>query len=237
VWAPPEYWSACAGLKVVYGGAGSGACDRTLDLARSVDRDRGKALLGVEQWAEIRRMRHVEGLSQREIHRRTGVHRDTIRRALASPAPPSYGPRPQRPSKLDPFLETIEELLADERRGGSRRVAERAVSISGACGCRGCSFDLGAVGGVAVACCSTVERVEGDVDRLVIAQGAAGSRRGIPGRRVSFSHGSKELILDAAEDEFLGGHAPAVLEAGGRGAREQTGVVAGPTMGGYHCGA
>jgi hypothetical protein len=47
-------------------------------------------LLGVEQWAEIRRMRFVEGLSQREIHRRTGVHRDTIRRALASAEPPRY---------------------------------------------------------------------------------------------------------------------------------------------------
>src|SRR5436853_568682 len=36
-------------------------------------------------------MKHVEGLSQREIHRRTGAHRDTIRRAHAQPKPPSYG--------------------------------------------------------------------------------------------------------------------------------------------------
>jgi hypothetical protein len=48
----------------------------------------GRALLGVEQWAEIRRMKHVERLSQREIHRRTGIYRDTIRRALASAVPP-----------------------------------------------------------------------------------------------------------------------------------------------------
>jgi len=64
---------------------------------------RGRALLGVELWAEIRRLRHAEGLSQRGIHRRTGVHRDTIRNVLASPTPPVYGPRPPRPSKLDPF--------------------------------------------------------------------------------------------------------------------------------------
>jgi len=70
-------------------------------------------LLDVEQWAEIRRMKHVEGLSQREIHRRTGVHRDTIRRALGSEKPPCHGPRPKRPSKLDPFLPTICELLDD----------------------------------------------------------------------------------------------------------------------------
>ena len=70
-------------------------------------------MLDVEQWAQIRRMKHIEGLSQRAIHRRTGIHRDTIRRALAQPKPPSYGPRPKRPSKLDQFLPTIEELLAD----------------------------------------------------------------------------------------------------------------------------
>jgi hypothetical protein len=36
----------------------------------------------VEQWAEVRRLRFVRGLSIREIHRRTGLHRDTIRRAI-----------------------------------------------------------------------------------------------------------------------------------------------------------
>ena len=74
-------------------------------------------------------MKHVEGLSQREIHRRTGVHRDTIRRALASPEPPSYGPRPQRPSKLEPFLETIEELLADEPTLSGVRVREELEKL------------------------------------------------------------------------------------------------------------
>jgi transposase len=59
-------------------------------------------VVGVEQWAEIRRMKHVEGLTQREIHRRTGIHRHTIRRALESDEPPHYGPRPKAPSKLDP---------------------------------------------------------------------------------------------------------------------------------------
>jgi DNA invertase Pin-like site-specific DNA recombinase len=46
-------------------------------------------LLDVEQWAEIRRMANVERRTQREIHRLTGIHRDTIRRALASSEPPS----------------------------------------------------------------------------------------------------------------------------------------------------
>jgi transposase len=86
-------------------------------------------LLGVEQWAEIRRMRHVERLSQREIHRRTGVHRDTIRRALASPEPPSYGPRSKRPSKLNQFRATIEELLADEPALSGVRIREELEKL------------------------------------------------------------------------------------------------------------
>jgi transposase len=86
-------------------------------------------LLDVEQWAQIRRMKHVEGLSQREIHRRTGIHRDTIRRALAQPKPPAYGPRPRRPSKLDPFLATIEELLADEPTLSGVRIREEITEL------------------------------------------------------------------------------------------------------------
>ena len=86
-------------------------------------------MLGVEQWAEIRRMKHVEGRSQREIRRRTGVHRDTIRRALASPEPPRYGPRPKRPSKLDPFIATIGELLEDEPTLSGVRIREELEKL------------------------------------------------------------------------------------------------------------
>jgi transposase len=74
-------------------------------------------------------MRHVERLSQREIHRRTGVHRDTIRRALASPEPPSYGPRSKRPSKLNQFRATIEELLADEPALSGVRIREELEKL------------------------------------------------------------------------------------------------------------
>jgi transposase len=86
-------------------------------------------LLGVERWAEIRRMVNVERLSQREIHRRTGVHRDTIRRALLSPEPPSYGPRPKRRSKLDRFLSTIEELLDEEPTLSGVRILEEITEL------------------------------------------------------------------------------------------------------------
>ena len=54
--------------------------------------------MGVEQWAEIWRMHLVEVISIREINRRTGLHRETIRRALASERPPAYGGRKPPPN-------------------------------------------------------------------------------------------------------------------------------------------
>jgi transposase len=86
-------------------------------------------LLGVERWAEIRRMKHVERLSQREIQRRTGIHRDTIRRALASSEPPSYGPRPRRASKLDPYRAEIERLLAEAPNLSGVRIREEIEQL------------------------------------------------------------------------------------------------------------
>src|SRR5205823_9060557 len=65
-----------------------------------------------QQWAEIRRMHFVAGLSIKEIARRTGRDRSTIRRALRSQEPPRYR-RAERPSKLDPFREEIHRLLRE----------------------------------------------------------------------------------------------------------------------------
>jgi transposase len=81
-------------------------------------------VLDVEQWAEIRRMALVGKLSQREIRRRTGAGRDTIRKAVESAEPPSYGPRPKQPSKLDSHLERICELLDEEPTLSGVRIAE-----------------------------------------------------------------------------------------------------------------
>jgi DNA invertase Pin-like site-specific DNA recombinase len=47
-------------------------------------------VLDVRGWAEIRRMREVEGLSIHEIVRRTGHDRNTVRRALRREGPPRY---------------------------------------------------------------------------------------------------------------------------------------------------
>ena len=72
-------------------------------------------MVGVEQWAEVRRMARVEGLSARGISRRTGLARATVARLLAAPEPPRYA-RQAVGSKLDPFKDWIcEQLRADPR--------------------------------------------------------------------------------------------------------------------------
>ncbi len=85
-------------------------------------------MVGVEQWAEIRRMHRVERCSIREIHRRTGLHRDTIRRALAGDDPPRYHRAPT-PSKLDPLKSFIDEQLRADPRIPSKRLRELAQEL------------------------------------------------------------------------------------------------------------
>jgi transposase len=80
-------------------------------------------VVAVEQWAEVRRLHFVRGLSIHEIHRRTGLHRDTIRRALRSERPPRYERAP-RGSKLDPFKDEIHRLLAADPTLSGVRIRE-----------------------------------------------------------------------------------------------------------------
>jgi transposase len=85
-------------------------------------------VVGVEQWAEIRRMRRVERLSVREISKRTGLHRKTIRRALLAETPPRYV-RASAGSKLDPFKEWICEQLRADPGIQSLRLREMAAEL------------------------------------------------------------------------------------------------------------
>jgi transposase len=80
-------------------------------------------LVEVEQWAEIRRVHFVAGLSIKEIARRTGRGRNTIRRALRSSEPPGYRRAPAV-SKLDPFREEIHRLLRADPKLPGQRVRE-----------------------------------------------------------------------------------------------------------------
>jgi transposase len=80
-------------------------------------------MLTVDQWAEIRRLHRVEGMSIRAISRRLGVARETVTRAVRAKSPPVYR-RAGRPSKLDPFKGRIAELLVEFPRLSAVRVRE-----------------------------------------------------------------------------------------------------------------
>jgi transposase len=85
-------------------------------------------VIGVEQWAEIRRLYFVEKRSKRAIRRLTGAHRDTITRAIESETPPKYERR-STGSKMDSFKEWICERLRVDPTIPSQRLRELAAEF------------------------------------------------------------------------------------------------------------
>jgi transposase len=85
-------------------------------------------MVGVEQGAEIRRAHFVEGVGIRALARRTGLDRQTIRRALRSDEPPRYERGPVA-SKLDPYKEEIHRLLRTDPRIPATRVREMIADL------------------------------------------------------------------------------------------------------------
>jgi hypothetical protein len=79
--------------------------------------------LDVERWAELRREHFVRRVPIKDLARRYGIDRNTVRRALRSDRPPRYE-RPPRPSKLDPFKDEIHRLLRKDARLSGVRVRE-----------------------------------------------------------------------------------------------------------------
>ncbi len=80
-------------------------------------------MLDVERWAELRREHFVRGVGIKELARRYGVDRNTVRRALRAVDPPRYQ-RPAAGSKLDPFKDEIHRLLKDDPKLPGVRVRE-----------------------------------------------------------------------------------------------------------------
>jgi transposase len=92
----------------------------------------------VELFAAIRRDARVEGLGVRALSRKYGVHRRTVREALASAWPKPRKKLPPRWSRLDPFKSAIDQMLwADldaphKQRHTSKRIFERLNLASSA---------------------------------------------------------------------------------------------------------
>jgi len=83
----------------------------------------GERVVGVEQWAELRREHFVGGKSIKQLARSTGLSRNTVRRALRSETPPGYR-RPPKAGVLEPFKADIHRLLRDDPRLPGVRVRE-----------------------------------------------------------------------------------------------------------------
>jgi transposase len=67
-------------------------------------------VIGVEDWAEVRRLHRVEGMAISAIARRLGIARNTVKKALASDRPPKYE-RLARGSAVDAVEPQVRELL------------------------------------------------------------------------------------------------------------------------------
>src|SRR5262249_37711445 len=84
---------------------------------------------GVELYARVRFAVQIEGVSQREAARRSGIDPRTVAKMLAFSVPQGYRRRrpPARP-KLDPFIGIIEAILAaDEGRPKKQRHTAKRI--------------------------------------------------------------------------------------------------------------
>ncbi|MEU6972204.1 IS21 family transposase [Kitasatospora aureofaciens] len=81
-------------------------------------------MLKVEDWAEIRRLHRAEGVPIKEISRRLGVARNTVRAALTSDRPPKYERAPRR-RVADAFEPQIRGLLNEWPTMPAPVIAER----------------------------------------------------------------------------------------------------------------
>ena len=78
----------------------------------------------MEDWAEIRRLYRAWGVAIKEIARRLGVARNTVRAALVSDEPPKYR-RASRGSLVDAVEPRVRGLLAEFPRMPATVIAER----------------------------------------------------------------------------------------------------------------
>jgi len=76
----------------------------------------------VYQYDLVRRMFFREGLSRREISRRTGIHRKTIDKMLSYSSPPGYRQKaPRKKTKLWSFIPIIDRILEDDTKAPKKQ--------------------------------------------------------------------------------------------------------------------
>jgi transposase len=85
-----------------------------------------------EVWMDVKLM-HRQGASIREIARRTGLSRVTVRKVLSQKAPKPYTPRPKRPGLLEPFTDRLTQAL-EARPWAKASVLYREIAEQGFAG-------------------------------------------------------------------------------------------------------
>ena len=82
-------------------------------------------MIDMELLSVIRRWHFRDHFSIREISRRTGLSRNTVRRYLRSDSEEPRFNLPDRPSKLDPFADKLSHMLRQE--AGKSRNQKRTI--------------------------------------------------------------------------------------------------------------
>jgi Transposase and inactivated derivatives len=88
----------------------------------------------VSQWAEIRHMHLVDGVSKKEIARRFDLDIKTVRKALSRAAPEQSRRDPKRPRRLDGCRDAIVELLRNEPKLCAKRIGRLLGEKTGVVG-------------------------------------------------------------------------------------------------------
>jgi len=84
----------------------------------------------MEQWSEIRRRVLVEGVSQRQILRETGMHWETLQKILHHSEPPGYRQsQPRLAKKLGPYRPKIELILREDQAFPPQATAHRQTNL------------------------------------------------------------------------------------------------------------
>lgn len=81
-------------------------------------------MYSVHDWAEVRRLHDVEGMSKAAIAEKLSMSRNTVARLVSLTSPPKYE-RERAGSQLDPFAEQIAAMLAEDPKVAATVITER----------------------------------------------------------------------------------------------------------------
>lgn len=76
-------------------------------------------MIKMESIEQIRKMHFIEGVSIRQISKKTGLHRDTVSKYLMpeNPKPPKYSkPEKRKHPVLDPYIPMIKKILEEDKK-------------------------------------------------------------------------------------------------------------------------